>query len=151
MRRVAGPDATFLSAELPQWHFHISALLILESGESDRFSLDSVRESLANRLHKVPQFRWKLEPDPFAGLGRPIWVDDPQFDIDRHLHQVGLPGDGDLEELGTLVGTLVSTKLNRARPLWEMWLIDGLEGGRSALLANCLLYTSDAADERVRV
>jgi WS/DGAT/MGAT family acyltransferase len=136
MRRVAGPDATFLSAELPQWHFHISALLILDPRESNRFSLDSVRESLAHRLHKVPQFRWKLEPDPFAGLGRPIWVDDPQFDIDRHLHHVALPGEGDLEELGTLVGTLVSTKLNRARPLWEMWLIDGLEGGRSALLAK---------------
>jgi WS/DGAT/MGAT family acyltransferase len=136
MQRVAGPDATFLSAERPEWHFHVSALLILDSASSDRFSLDAVRESLANRLHRVPQFRWKLGSDPLGGLGRPVWIDDPNFDVNRHLHHVALPGTGDRHELGTLVGTLVSTKLNRARPLWEMWLIEGLEGGRSALLAK---------------
>lgn len=136
MQRVAGPDATFLSAERPEWHFHVSALLILDAASSERFSLDSVRQSLANRLHRMPQFRWKLGGDPLGGLGRPMWIDDPNFDLDRHLHHVALPGAGDRHELGELVGTLVSSKLNRSRPLWEMWLIEGLARGRSALLAK---------------
>jgi WS/DGAT/MGAT family acyltransferase len=136
MQRVAGPDATFLSAERPEWHFHVSALLIIDAEASERFSLDSLRQSLANRLHRVPQFRWRLWDGPLGGLGRPVWSDDAHFDLDRHLHHVALAGSGDRRELGDLVGTLVSSKLNRAHPLWEMWLIDGLEGGRSALLAK---------------
>ena len=136
MRRVAGPDATFLAAEQPEWHFHVSALLIVDAAASEQFSLAAVRDSVARRLHRVPQFRWKLQPDPLRALGHPIWVDDPNFNIDRHLHHVALPGNGDLQELGTLVGTLMSSSLNRARPLWEMWLIEGLEDGRAALLAK---------------
>ncbi len=135
MRRVAGPDAAFLYGERPEWHFHVSAVVIVEPPAPDRFSIDEVRQVLASRLHLVPQFRWKLLEGPL-GLDTPIWVDDPGFDIDNHLHRVALPAPGDERALGDLVGTLVGFKLDRARPLWEMWLIEGLQHGRVALLSK---------------
>ncbi len=135
MRRVAGPDAAFLYGERPEWHFHVSAVVIVEPSDPGGFSLDEVRPVLASRIHLVPQFRWKLLEGPLR-LDQPIWVDDPGFDIDNHLHRVALPAPGDERALGELVGTLVGFKVDRSRPLWEMWLIEGLEGGRVALLSK---------------
>lgn len=136
MRQVPGPDAAFLSAETPEWHMHVSALVILEAGDGDRYSFDSVRDTLANRIHKVPQFRWKLQAAPLTAVARPYWIDDENFDIDWHLNHVALPTPGDERALSRLVGRLLSSRLDRSRPLWEMWVIEGLEGGRTALLAK---------------
>ena len=88
MRQVPGPDGAFLSAERPEWHFHVSALAILESAESARISFGAIRDSLARRLHLVPQFRWKLRPAPLTAIARPYWIDDEQFDLDWHLNHV---------------------------------------------------------------
>ncbi|MBG7603437.1 MAG: wax ester/triacylglycerol synthase family O-acyltransferase [Actinobacteria bacterium] len=136
MRQVPGPDAAFLSGETSEWHFHVSALTILETEDSDRYSFAGVRDTLARRIHRVPQFRWKLHPAPMTALARPYWVDDENFDIDWHLNHIALPTPGDDRALSRLVGRLLSSQIDRTRPLWEMWLIDGLEGGRSALLAK---------------
>ena len=128
MRRVAGPDATFLSAERPEWHFHVSALVVLDSGKSNRFSFEAVRTTLEQRLHLAPQFRWKLADHPLWPIVRPNWIDDVDFDIDRHVVHIALPPRRvTTGRSATLVGRLVSTKIDRSRPLWEMWLIDGLE------------------------
>lgn len=136
MRQVPGPDAAFLDAERPEWHFHVSALVILDPAASDHFSFDALRATLAQRIHRAPQFRWKLRPSPIPIIARPYWVDDEQFDIDRHLNHVALADPQDERALSRLVGRLLSSQLDRTRPLWEMWLIDGLEGGHSALLAK---------------
>ncbi|MEZ5168831.1 MAG: wax ester/triacylglycerol synthase family O-acyltransferase [Acidimicrobiales bacterium] len=73
-----GPDAAFLYAERPEWHFHVSALTVLDPSTSDRFSYEAVFDQLARRMHLVPQFRWKLVEAPLhLRLDRPIWVDDP--------------------------------------------------------------------------
>ena len=135
MRRVAGPDAAFLYGERPEWHFHVSAVVIVDPEGNDRFSIDEIKRVLAGRLHLVPQFRWKLLEAPLR-LDQPIWADDPDFDLDDHLHRVALPAPADDRALGELVGKLVSFKLDRHRPLWEMWLIEGLAGGRVAMLTK---------------
>jgi diacylglycerol O-acyltransferase len=136
-RQVPGPDAAFLYGERPEWHFHVSALTLLDPSTSDRFSFDEVVAQLGRRLHLAPQFRWKLLESPFLlRLERPIWVDDPDFDITNHVHRVGVPSPGDRQALGQLVGRLVSYKIDRSRPLWEMWLIEGLEDGKVGLLAK---------------
>ena len=136
MRMVPGPDSAFLSAETPEWHFHVSALLILESESSERFSFNEIRDTLLRRIDQVPQFRWKLHSGPLGGLTRPYWINDANFDIDRHLHHIALPAPGTDRILHKLVGRLMSSQLDRSRPLWEIWIIEGLEGGRTALLAK---------------
>ncbi len=78
MRRVAGPDAAFLYGERPEWHFHVSAVVIVEPAGSDRFSIDEVRDVLASRLHLVPQFRWKLlDPNTGRELNPPGAASEP--------------------------------------------------------------------------
>lgn len=136
-RQVPGPDAAFLYGERPEWHFHVSALMLLDPSTSDRFSYDEVVAQVGRRLHLSPQFRWKLVEGPLRmRLERPIWVDDPEFDITRHMHRVAVPSPGDERALGELVGQLVSYKIDRTRPLWEMWMIEGLDDGRVGLLAK---------------
>jgi diacylglycerol O-acyltransferase / wax synthase len=136
-RQVPGPDAAFLYGERPEWHFHVSALMMLDPSTSDRFSFEEVVAQLGRRIHHAPQFRWKLVEGPFhLRLERPIWVDDPNFDVANHVNRVAVPGPGDQMALGELVGQLVSYKIDRTRPLWEMWLIEGLQDGRQAILAK---------------
>jgi len=138
VRQVGGPDAAFLYAERPEWHFHVSSLIVLDpSTASVPFSRERYLEHLAARIHTAPQFRWKLMEGPLRlRLDRPIWVDDPDFDLSRHVHRVAVPSPGDDRALGELVGRLVSYKLDRSRPLWEMWIIEGLADGRVAVLAK---------------
>lgn len=135
LRQVAGPDAAFLYGERPEWHFHVSALMLLDPATSNRFSHDAVIDELERRIHEVPQFRWKLVEAPMRlRMDRPIWVDDPTFDVRHHVHRVAVPSPGDERALGALVGRLMSFKIDRTRPLWEIWLIEGLAGGRVGLL-----------------
>lgn len=137
VRQVAGPDAAFLYGERPEWHFHVSALMLLDPSTSDRFSYDEVVRSLEHRVHRAPQFRWKLLEAPLRlRLDRPIWIDDPDFDVRRHVHRVAVPAPADEHALGELVGRLCSFKIDRTRPLWEIWVIEGLADGRVGLLAK---------------
>jgi WS/DGAT/MGAT family acyltransferase len=133
--RLSGIDTAFLYGETPSWHMHVSAVSILDPATSEDFSFERLRSQIAERLPDVPQFRMKLREVPF-GLHRPLLVDDPDFDLDFHIRHIGAPSPGGREQLGNLIGELVGWKLDRSRPLWEMWLIDGLEGGRKALLAK---------------
>ena len=136
MHRVSGIDAAFLYGETPAWHMHVSAVVIIDPSESSTpFSFERLRDQLAKRIHLAPQFRWRLVEVPL-GLDRPVFVEDPDFDIDSHLHRVGVPAPGGPEQLGNLVGELVGIKLDRGRPLWEIWYLEGLEGGKVALLAK---------------
>ncbi len=93
-----------------------------------------VADRLAERIHLIPRLRQRLEAPPLGLLANPLWIDDPGFDLDWHVRQASLPAPGGEAELGALVGREFSHRLDRARPLWEATLIEGLEGGRHALL-----------------
>ena len=136
MRRMSGIDAAFLYGETPAWHMHVSAVLIADAASvPGGFSVERLKRQTAARLHLAPQFRWRLVEVPL-GLDRPGWIEDPDFDIDAHVRRIGVPSPGGPEQLGNLIGDLVSIKLDRRKPLWEFWVIEGLEGGKVAILAK---------------
>lgn len=136
MKRMSAVDAAFLYGETPAWHMHVSAVLIANPATAPNgFSVDELKRRIQQRLHLAPQFRWKLVEVPF-GLDRPGWIEDPDFDIDAHIRRIGVPQPGGPEQLGNLIGDLVAIKLDRRKPLWEFWVIEGLENGRIAVLAK---------------
>jgi diacylglycerol O-acyltransferase / wax synthase len=128
--RLTSIDASFLHQEGPASHMHIGGVLVFE-GPPPAFSdyLDHVR----GRLHLVPRYRQKLATPPLE-TGRPLWVDDPSFNIEYHVRHTALPSPGSEEQLFNLAGRIASQRLDRSKPLWESWLVEGLEGDRFALI-----------------
>lgn len=96
---------------------------------------EEYRDHLASRLHLVPRFRQKLRFVPLA-QGRPVWIDDPHLNLDYHVRQTALPPPGTEEQLRTLAARIFSQQLDRSKPLWEMWLVEGLEGDRFAIIGK---------------
>ena len=140
MKRLSGIDAIFLSLETPSWHQHVGGLTILEPGDRP-VTFGDIVEMIGERVAGTPKFRWKLKMMPL-GLDRPVWVDDEQFDVRRHVHRIGVPAPGGFRETAEVAGMLLSSQLDRRRPLWEMWVLEGLANGRLALLLkyhHCLL------------
>ncbi|MDQ2647961.1 MAG: wax ester/triacylglycerol synthase family O-acyltransferase [Actinomycetota bacterium] len=136
MQRLSGLDASFLSLETPSSHMHVASLGIFDPSEVEGgVSIDHVIEIYGQRLHLAPPFRRRLAQVPF-GLHHPIWVEDPDFDIRRHVRHTAIPKPGGTKELSNLVSRLVAQPLDRTRPLWEIWLIEGLEGGNVGLLSK---------------
>lgn len=131
MKRLGGTDALFLSLETPSWHQHVGGLSIVDP-EDRPIAFDDVVLKVNERLPYAPKFKWKLKETPF-GLDRPMWVDDDDFDVRRHVRRIGVPSPGGARELGEVVGTLMSSQLDRRRPLWELWFVEGLAGGRVAI------------------
>jgi diacylglycerol O-acyltransferase len=130
--RLSSIDASFLHQEGPESHMHIGGVLIFE-GPPPAFGdfLDHVR----SRLHLVPRYRQKLATPPLQ-TGRPLWVDDPTFNIEYHVRHAALPPPGTEEQLFRLAGRIASQQLDRSKPLWENWLVEGLEGGRFGLISK---------------
>ena len=121
MKRVSGVDAAFLYGETPAWHMHVSAVMVADptdeaSSTVEAFSVDRLRRQVEERLHLVPQFRWRLVEVPF-GLDRPRFVEDPDFDLVNHIRRIGVPPPGGPEQMGNLISDLVSIKLDRRKPL----------------------------------
>ena len=136
MHRVSGVEAAFLYGETPSWHMHVSAVLLVDPTEAGgQFTFERFCDHIASRVHLAPQFLWRLVEVPL-GLDRPVFIDDVDFSVDAHLNCVTVPSPGDTGELGRLIGDLVARKLDRTRPLWEMWFIQGLADGRVAILAK---------------
>ena len=136
--RLSGLDASFLHLERGGAHMHVASTMIFE-GPTPPY--EEVRQQLASRLHLVPRFRQRLRFVPL-GQGRPVWVDDPRLNLDYHLRYTALPAPGSEEQLRTLAARVFSQRLDRTKPLWEMWLVDGLEGGRFAIIGkshHCLV------------
>lgn len=123
----------FLYGETPAMHLHVCGLLLLDSSTMPGgYRFETIRQTFVDRMPRVPAARQLLARVPL-GVSRPFWVDDPNLDIDRHLHRVAVPSPGDDRALATLVGDIASWPLHRDRPLWEMWVVEGLEGPRVAL------------------
>jgi WS/DGAT/MGAT family acyltransferase len=136
MKRLTGLDASFLYMETPTTFMHVSSLMVLDpSTAPDGFGFEQLRDLYEQRLDQAPPFRRRLVEVPF-GLNHPIWIEDPDFDLDWHLRHIAVPQPGGMKELCELVGHLVAIPLDRSRPLWEVWLIDGLEGGHVGLLSK---------------
>jgi diacylglycerol O-acyltransferase / wax synthase len=123
--RLSAIDASFLHQEGPASHMHVGAVTVFE-GPPPPFA--EFLDSLRMRLHLVPRYRQKLAVPP-AGTGRPLWIDDPAFNLEYHVRQSALPRPGTEDQLLRLAGRIFSQQLDRSRPLWEVWLIEGLEDG----------------------
>ncbi len=137
MQQLSALDAQFLYVETPTTLGHVGSLLLLDpaTAAGGELTLDAVREVLEPRLHLAPPLRQRLVTVPL-GLGLPYWVDDPDFDIEFHLREVRLLAPGDQEQLAEQVALIHARPLDRTRPLWEMYLIHDVEGGRQALYAK---------------
>jgi diacylglycerol O-acyltransferase len=130
--RLGAQDKTFLDLERPNEPQHIAAITVFEAGRLARpdggVDIERVRAYVASRLHRLPRYRQRLAWIPVER--HPVWVDDPHFQIDYHVRHTALPRPGDERQLKRLAGRLVSQPLDRERPLWELWLVEGLEGGK---------------------
>jgi WS/DGAT/MGAT family acyltransferase len=134
MQRLKPMDAQFVDAEDEDRHasFAIASVAIFEGPAP---SYDEFYASVEGRLSLVPIYRRKLRPVPFR-LGPPVWVDDPNFDLRYHLRQTALPAPGGDEQLSNLIARVMAQRLDRDFPLWEYWLVEGLSGGRWALISK---------------
>jgi diacylglycerol O-acyltransferase len=128
MERLSGLDASFLYIESRTQPLHVCSILELDTSTMPGgYTFDRLRDELAARIAAVPEFRAKLA-DSQLNLDYPVWVDDDMFDVDRHLYRIGLPSPGGRRELAQVCGYLASVPLDRGRPLWEMWVIEGIAG-----------------------
>ena len=120
MEQLGGVDAAFLYCETPTMHLHVCGLMVLDTSTMpEGYSFDRVRSMLLDRLPKVSSVRQKLATPPFH-VSRPFWVDDPDLDLDRHLHRLVLRPPGDERAPADVVGDIASWPLRRDRPLWEL-------------------------------
>ena len=130
--RLTALDSAFLHMEDQGALMHVASVMTFE-GDAPEY--DELLEALDARLHLVPRYRQRLAEVPL-GQGRPVWVDDPHFNLRYHLRHTGLPAPGTDEQLKGLAGRIFGQQLDRRRPLWEIWLVDGLDGDRFALIAK---------------
>jgi len=136
MQRLSGIDSTFLSIETPSHLMHVSTVAVLDPRDMEGgYSFEKVRALVASRLPGIPLFRRRLVEVPF-NLHFPVWVEDPNFDLDYHIRRVAAPAPGTMAELCEVAGDFVSRQLDRTRPLWEMQVVEGLEGGNIGLLVK---------------
>ena len=137
MRQLTALDALFLAAENDHTQGHVSALGLYEAVTASGRPLDAalVRELVTERMHLLTPFRWRLVAVPF-GLDHPYWVDEGTFDVDYHIREIALPSPGGQRQLAEQVAQLIGSHLDRARPLWEMYVIRGLHDGGVAVLTK---------------
>ena len=137
MRQLTSLDAQFLALENNRMLGHVSMLGVFDPCTASGRPLDAalVRELITERMHRLPTFRWRLALVPF-GLDHPYWVDDGSVDIEYHVQEIAVPAPGHQRQLAELVAHLIGRQLDRARPLWEVYVIHGLEEGAVAVLTK---------------
>src|SRR6185369_13025886 len=142
MERLSGLDASFLYIESSDQPLHVCSILELDTSTMPGgYTFDRLRDELAARIGAIPEFRAKLA-DSQRNLDYPVWVDDDAFDLDHHLLRIDLPWPGGRRELAEVCGHIASVPLARSRPLWEMWVIEGVAdsdprgGGVMAVMAK---------------
>lgn len=133
MQQLTGLDAAFLAMETSAVYGHVGSVCILDpSTAPEPLTLERLQGVIASRLHLVPPFRRRLAEVPF-GFDQPYWIEDPDFDIEFHVRELALPAPGDDKQLAEQAARLHARPLDRRRPLWELYLISGLSGGRTAV------------------
>lgn len=142
--RLSALDAAFLSIEDNAAHMHVGAVILMQTGNlrasHGGVDVQQFRVHLESAVMQTPRLRQRLQRTP--GFGHPVWVEDPHFRLDYHLRHTALPRPGGTNELHRLAGRIFSQRLDRERPLWEMWVVEGLEDDRFALIPkihHCLL------------
>ncbi len=145
MESLSSQDASFLDVEDEVSHMHIGGVGIYEGPVPSR---DELVRGVERKLHMVPRYRQKVRYPPLH-VGRPVWIDDRHFNIDYHIRRTALASPGGEDELRALVGRVMSQQLDRTKPLWEMWITEGLGGGRWALVSkvhHCMVDGVSATD-----
>src|SRR5215210_5534672 len=137
MRQLTSLDAQFLGVETARTYGHVGGLAVYDPSTAPGGTLEirDVCRMVSERLHLLPPFRWRLVGVPF-GIDLPYWVEDPAFDLDFHIRESAVPPPGDDRRLAETVARIFARPLDRRRPLWELYLIQGLEHGRVALLTK---------------
>ena len=136
MQRLSGLDASFLYLETPTMHMHVALVAILDPATMpEGYDFDRVHRYIDQGVRTLPQLQRRLMPVPLQ-IDHPVWLDDPNFDTLHHVRRIGCPAPGGPDQLAALVGRILSTPLDRGRPLWEAWVVEGLEGGRFGLIAK---------------
>jgi diacylglycerol O-acyltransferase / wax synthase len=130
--RLSAVDASFLHQERRASHMHVGAIVLMEGPVPTR---EEFTRHIESRLDLVPRYRQKLAFPRFE-MGRPFWVDDPSFNIDYHVRHTALPAPGSMEQLRGIAGRIFSQRLDRSKPLWEIWLVQGLADGGFALVSK---------------
>ena len=132
MKRLNGVDALMLSMETSKAYMHTFKVAIIDpSTDPDGWSFEKFRTEAARRIHLIPLLRWKMLNSPL-GLNHPYWVEDPDFQLDYHIRRVACPPPGDHEALCAFMADVYAYQLDRSRPLWMMWLVEGLADGKVA-------------------
>src|SRR5574341_163353 len=143
MERLTGLDAAFLYIEAPNHHMHVSMVSVFDTSTMpDGYSFEKIRKIIEERLPLIPMFRRRLVQVP-SNLHPPLWVDDPNFDLDYHVRRIAAPAPGGIKELCDIAGDFVSRQLDRTRPLWEISIVEGLEDGNIGVLAKVHHCTID--------
>jgi len=149
--RLSALDASFLGIEDGNCHMHVGGVLIFDKGPlglpGGGIDIGRIRSAIEARLHLVPRFRQRLAYVPYERI--PVWVDDDRFRLAYHVRHTALPYPGDERVLKRLVGRIMSQPLDRKRPLWEMWVAEGLDGDRFALISkthHCMIDGISGAD-----
>ncbi|WP_370961154.1 wax ester/triacylglycerol synthase family O-acyltransferase [Amycolatopsis sp. cg9] len=134
MQRLSGLDASFLYLETPSQVLHVCGLLTLDgSTVPGGYTFAKLKEKLDERVRLIPAFRRKLH-NPLWNLSHPVWIEDEDFDLDHHVHRIGVPAPGDRAELAELCAHIAGQQLDRAQPLWQLYVIEGLADGQIAVL-----------------
>jgi WS/DGAT/MGAT family acyltransferase len=149
--RLSAQDASFIGLEDSRCHMHVGGVMLFDARPlqtaAGGLDIDRIQRAIAARLHLVPRFRQRLSYLPYERL--PIWVDDDRFRLAYHVRHTALPRPGDARTLKRLVGRIMSQQLDRTRPLWEMWFVEGLENHQFALISkthHCMIDGVAGAD-----
>jgi diacylglycerol O-acyltransferase len=136
MRTMSNTDAAFLYFETPTMHMHVVGVLVLDGSDvPGGVGLVGVRAALEQRIHLIPSLRRRLASPP-AGMGHPVWVEDPDFSLTHHVLAAPLAAPVTWQDLERFVGAVAARPLDRRRPLWEMWVVEGLDDGTVALVTK---------------
>ncbi|MFI5365289.1 MAG: wax ester/triacylglycerol synthase domain-containing protein [Candidatus Binatia bacterium] len=136
--RLTALDATFLNVEDANAHMHVGAVSLFDAAPLAHadgvIDIDRIRRMVEAGIQRVPRYRQRLATIPL--FGHPVWVDDHRFNLHYHVRHISLPKPGDERLLKRLAGHLLSQQLDRGKPLWELWVVEGVEGDRVALITK---------------
>ena len=144
MQQLSGLDASFLYMETPNTYGHVNGLSIYERPTPDFEPFEHVYQRFGDMVGNLAPFRRRLVEVPF-GLDHPYWIDDPNFDLDYHVRHIGLAPPGAADQLCEQVTRIIGRHMDRTRPLWEVYVIEGLADGRWAMLSKTHHATIDGA------